>query len=542
MTLKNVTHGPGLLPIHLGPAKLQNSQHTLVHYFDISTISTEIDNLENHYNTLTSTIKEHNQSGNIDNYDKLYRHIYKRVRDKLINLHPRGHYRNKRGLIDGLGTAIKFVTGNMDANDAHRINNILKHLQNNQNTIQEQIRNQYSINNNLIRQFNFTIQNVQYNQIQLKNKILQLGKYVATNSEEISILQIKDLYNQLILTYNTILDLLTEIENSLTFCTLGVIHPSIIKVPDLMSGLLQLIPFFKDQLPFPVNADNMLNYQSIMNVHCQQNKDKIIYFLTIPLEYNIQFELYYLQSVPTLVKGEYFTIIPNFKYLLTNQGSIKPLLDICSTNGMYHCPSKLITTANTTCEANIINGTSTKGCLYTQITTNQNHLELIQHTNQYLGWFTTDSNMEVRCPEEKRILRPLGIFLMKTSGNCDISFNGKILKKNILTVNTPTMVDFQMPQETEVVPKTNLSIELKTLNFKEIPEYQIKPLIQSDFDIKHIYTPSIWTIIIYISIILTITTIIVKRLKRETRPKEPPVPKQVTKNANPLQQPSEVSF
>lgn len=39
--------------------------------------------------------------------------------------------RTKRGLIDGMGHAIKFITGNMDANDAQEINRQIGELQSN---------------------------------------------------------------------------------------------------------------------------------------------------------------------------------------------------------------------------------------------------------------------------------------------------------------------------------------------------------------------------------------------------------------------------
>ena len=119
------------MPIHLGEAKLQKSYHTLVHYYDLSVINNEILELNNHYNIVSKLIHKHqNQYKEIENYDKIFKQTYKSVRDKFTSLFPRN--RNKRGPINGLGTAVKFVTGNMDADDATRINRIVKNLENNQ--------------------------------------------------------------------------------------------------------------------------------------------------------------------------------------------------------------------------------------------------------------------------------------------------------------------------------------------------------------------------------------------------------------------------
>lgn len=54
--------------------------------------------------------------------------------------------RNKRGLVDALGSIIKSISGNLDQNDAINYNNAIKVLQENQNKIILESNNHISLN------------------------------------------------------------------------------------------------------------------------------------------------------------------------------------------------------------------------------------------------------------------------------------------------------------------------------------------------------------------------------------------------------------
>lgn len=66
-----------------------------------------------------------------NNQDNHYlNNLYVHLLGKLSNL-MNHNYREKRGLIDGLGTIIKFIAGNPDANDLNQIQKSIQILQNN---------------------------------------------------------------------------------------------------------------------------------------------------------------------------------------------------------------------------------------------------------------------------------------------------------------------------------------------------------------------------------------------------------------------------
>uniref|UniRef100_A0A6P7GA57 Uncharacterized protein LOC114339659 n=1 Tax=Diabrotica virgifera virgifera TaxID=50390 RepID=A0A6P7GA57_DIAVI len=161
------------------------------------------------------------------NYVNLVEYVKDNIEEKFenLNIHTKLQ-KNKRGIINGFGSIIKAITGNLDAEDGEKINSILEHLKTNEANLQSQINNQYSLSHEIISNFNETIQNIQENEINLKSKILAIKDIVdfQTNLENINYL--KDMFNEIIITYNLILDTMENVQNSITFCKLKTLHPS----------------------------------------------------------------------------------------------------------------------------------------------------------------------------------------------------------------------------------------------------------------------------------------------------------------------------
>lgn len=522
----------------MGPARLQKTEHTLVHYYDLLPIYNELEKLDEHYDNLLESLQQNSTHyREIGNYDKLTVHTRQLIQEKLININPQLIKRNKRGLIDGLGTIIKFVTGNMDANDGIRINKVLKHLENNQHDFQNQILNQYSINDKLIEQFNSTIQKIQHNEILLKSRILQLHHYIKNSIRVSEGLLAKDLYNQMILLYNTILQILIEIENSITFCKIGAMHPSIIKATDLLNELQRISPYYGNQLPFQITPENIINYESLIKVSCHRNNNQINYFLSIPIEHDIPFELYYLEPLPTLIKEKYFTIIPNSRFLLKSEKSIRPLYDRCTKSDIYHCPWNLLMNINTTCEAKILQENKPSNCLYTEIHTKQDHIEPIPFTDKYLGWFNQKQALTLDCPKEKRTINPHGILLIDPEETCKIIFNEQELMPLEKSHGTPMLIEFDVSREQDPIKITNMSIQLETLNLGQLRSNPITPIHMTEDN--DLYTPSIWTILLYTTIIIGCGYFSIKWYIRKFKKKEQP---NENLEMKPTQLPSQASF
>lgn len=162
------------------------------------------------YNNLNfSSINNSFHVRDLENYDKIVLYTQSLISDKInnIKLHSINN-RKKRGLINGLGTLIKTITGNLDATDGEKISKILRHIQGNEHNLANQLKVQYSINSKLVENFNKTVQDIQHNEIVLKSRILQLNTILKAEFNQQDILFAKDLYNQLFILYNAILNIL----------------------------------------------------------------------------------------------------------------------------------------------------------------------------------------------------------------------------------------------------------------------------------------------------------------------------------------------
>ncbi|KAL1493567.1 hypothetical protein ABEB36_009270 [Hypothenemus hampei] len=273
----------------------------------------------------------------------------------------------------------------MDSQDEEKIYKILNHIKSNQNNLQNQLSMQYSVSNDLINNFNKSLENIKYNEILLASRIIQLKTAVEINIKDIEVLHYKDLFNQLIILYNSVLYILQDIENSLMFCKLRTLHPSVIKSIDLFSEISRISHYYKNQLPFAVKFENILDFESLIRLNCKIENMHIIYFLALPIDLEEDFELYHMLPIPTKLESEYRTVIPKTSYLLKSKSNkIRPLSDICTGTTVFQCPKHLLLTNDLLCEEEILLKGTSANCEYSIVHIEQSYYEIIPEINQYL--------------------------------------------------------------------------------------------------------------------------------------------------------------
>lgn len=519
LEIQELTENIGILPINLGPAKLERNTHTLVHYYDIEQLLKQYEKLnQQHINLKVTALSEIKNYKELQNYDQILEFIKYNIRMKIDNIIIYAEpnlQRTKRGLINGLGTVFKYITGNLDAEDGKRYNKILKLLRNNQNKLEEQIKESYSINNQIITNFNNTLLDIQHNEEILKSKIIELATALnGTNFQ--NILFAKNIYDQLIILYNSILNVMQDIENSISFCRLRTLHPSIIKTDDLLIELKRISKFYKSQLSFKPKKENILEIESILKVNCKIEPMRIVYFISIPINYETNFDLYYLYSIPMRYNSEYHTIIPNIKYLLMSNNQIVPLNNMCVRITTYQCPATSPIHYEAICEEEILQRHTSNKCQFTNLNINQNFIEIIPETNNYLVVFPKREEITIKCPDNTEIKTLIGIHLIKDNKNCEILFRNKSLylpgENQGQQIILPR-INFEL----EKSRIANYTIELKPIKLNKISMHQFTPIKEIDIEEEH---PNIWiiTIIIIILIISGIAVIIkIKRIYTKRR-------------------------
>lgn len=190
---------------------------------------------------------------------------------------------------------------------------------------------QNSISTDIINKFNLTIQQISHNEKLLQSEIERIAAIAEQDLKRKNSNFIKDILNQIINMYEIINSILQDIENSITFTRLSIMHPSIIKTVDLFKELVKLEKNIQPgQLPFEVTLQNTLLIEKLIEIECYILNNKITYLLRLPIMYPEIFNYYHLYPIPVYSQSQFKAIIPNNKFLLKSKLYFTFESDICT--------------------------------------------------------------------------------------------------------------------------------------------------------------------------------------------------------------------
>ena len=278
ITLTNLNDSHGLIQFDLGPGRIIERYNNFIHIIrlndyknSIEKISSSIDFLENK-NTIANSVL----------VTKLK---LKELKNKLKTLTP--IKRNRRGLINGLGTVIKCITGNMDENDAISINSQISELQSNEEKFENAFKNQNSLNNELIERLKNVTDHInqQHENIEkfLRNHLTLENNRIDKEENTLNDIQYINLIN-----YN--IDLLSNhisnIAESIVLAKLNVISKFILSHEELEN--------ISKNLPIETISNEQI--YELLGLQAYYNDSNIIFNIKIP--------------IISLEKSRFFHLIP----------------------------------------------------------------------------------------------------------------------------------------------------------------------------------------------------------------------------------------
>jgi len=492
--IKDLGRSGGIIPINLGTAKLETTEHVLTHYYELDDLYNEVENLNSNYSVLANKI--HNSRRlheKLNDLCRFYEHVQDLVSLKISNIKHHGIIRHKRGLINGLGTVIKAITGNLDNDDKERYDKIIEDLNRREQTTQTKLSKQYSVVNQLIANYNETLQTIQFNNDQIKSKFVEIEKII--NHFDGQLILYKEVLHNLQSAINLVFNVLSEIETSISFCKLGVLHPSIISTHILELELNKI----------GVNISDILSYESLIKVQCRIRADKIIYFLTLPVYESNNYHLYYLYSVPWVVDNNYLTVIPRHRYLLKNEehNAILSLSDRCIYNEIYYCNTDLLSYANASCEQQILSSGSTINCPFTKLQLTNNYLSIISDTNYLLAVFPQEDQIQIKSNSHSETVSLKGIHLVEPHAD-SIYYRNTLMSTQLTSVGKPLLLSTSFP-DLSSLNFTHMKLKFDDINMKNLDNFHINlnpmDLQSNDYNWYPSVSPSIWTVTLYIVLI-----------------------------------------
>lgn len=289
--------------------------------------------------------------------------------------------RRRRGIIDGLGTAFKWLTGNLDAADGEHINKCLDQLEADDKQTQNLLKQQIKIVTSTIKNFNASINSLFLHEESINAYITDIRDSINNNTDRIKSnskqLLLLDICEILLEAYQLIENEIRDIEDSISFSKLDVLHPSIIQPSELLSQLHLISQNLKHgTLPMHATLNSLPTLINLIGLNAFQTEKRLVFVLRIPLTSNDVFNLYHLYSIPTKNPNNnlFHLIIPESKYvgistdnrLYIPMHSTENCKAISSTQRL--CKDVIPLTLNDpNCETEVITQVSTKKCNPIQI-------------------------------------------------------------------------------------------------------------------------------------------------------------------------------
>lgn len=394
-------------------------------------------------------------------------------------------HRQKRGLIDAVGSVQKFLFGTLDADDGTYYDSQLRLVTDNLDDSLTLIQEQSQIVRSCVERFNNTIQDAQFNEQLLANKTKELVQEASFVKQKLSTLAAEQLIDEcasrlmyLISKYRSDVESLTD---SILFAKFGSLHPHVIAPNDLIDSLCQAVPKLPHGTSFPVPLDHgqAHNILNMLRLTVYFSAGNLVFLINVPLVRPTTYEYYQVSPLPFLIENNtYGYIKPEEPYFLVDPThvefsvmsdfeltkcykndngrdvvckGINPLLPTSSstlcTASMFYLPTRL----PLSCETRILN---IRSALWQPLATG----------NQWIYCLNNPVKITLQCPRkgsQEITLRDIGIITI-FSPCTGFSPNYILLPKQ--TTSTQLI-------HTTFIPNFNITVEpdlldrLRALNF-----------------------------------------------------------------------------
>ncbi|CAH1101837.1 unnamed protein product [Psylliodes chrysocephalus] len=273
-----------------------------------------------------------------------------------------------------------------------------------------------------------------------------------------------------------------EIENSVTFARLGVLHPTIIKPEKIKSVIKTVLKYHSiDELLFTNSINDTYKYYEILKIYAYYSDSKIVFALHFPIVFPENFSYYHLYSILTLNST---TIIPRNTYLMMNENLYQytslPCINL-KTN--YYCTDDDLADGIETedCIFQLLQlQSNTRRCQRSPIKVSRNVIQQIDESH-YIGIFVNKTKIETKCGRtDFTILQ--GNYLIFIPYQCQIKNENKMFNnENFLSRGQPLLLpEITIPysRNTEEIAEINLKDEpLDEIHLIQARQNQIKPII-----------------------------------------------------------------
>lgn len=262
--------------------------------------------------------------------------------------------RTKRGLINGLGSIIKSISGNLDNNDLLNLEN---KLINNEVLIKHHI----SLTTKALDSFHLILTNVTSQQ-----NIMNVKLHHEAHEQSIELLMI-----ELVFQAETLNDLFKQLNEGIVFAQHNIFHTSIMS-QTLIQKALRTIPETQ-------RIDATIS-QLIPFIKISINFEPLSYILRIPILNKRSFE--YISTVPIIHSQNHHCSYPISQTLQVLKGESVRLVSNCKKLNYFICEEQSLYVPS--CERNLILHQDINSCNFTTVYCPETHTQRISENAIYV--------------------------------------------------------------------------------------------------------------------------------------------------------------
>ncbi|XP_022822053.1 uncharacterized protein LOC111354978 [Spodoptera litura] len=504
ITLESLEDGPGLLPFRLGATKLVTHYHSFLQYIELKDIDDKI-------NLLLDQLSHYKYSLSNDTYmlyelqiDYLSNKLL-RIADHLETLKPG---RVKRGLIDGLGSIIKSVTGNLDQSDAIRYDSAIKTLQNNSNELAEEFNNHISLSKEWMAQHSNIVSKLVENQIKI-NETLRLILDNDAYRDNYLIKYAKFAQYLTILTENIdeVLGELVRIENILAFIHASSTHHSMLSTEVLGHMIQKLVKIYsRDQI---VDLD-IREYYDLIKPGYYYSGSQIVIVFKLPIFATDSFDLYKLSIAPNKFKQ---ALIPPFPLIATNRKGFVYIEAECPKyDNWYLCADKMdhqLRQQPDCIQHLILDQTIDEKCDVMELTLAKASMEELDERH-YVISFPNSTRIHTVCGKEDYITVD-GSYLATVPENCFLyTSEFAITNVNDHVEGRPLKI-MNISYNMDIKPEKMTQLKLKSIDLSRVHDVQYQLMAQPAIRLNQIPDDALYhtTIPFYTLLLLSAFALII---------------------------------
>lgn len=291
ITVESLKDGPGILPFNLGPTRIVSHFHSFVQVINLENVRDRLNSVKQQ---LQDLIPRLNKSLSI--YEPHVKYLENKLDDISEQLGTFEFKRVKRGLIDGLGSIIKSISGNLDYTDALKYDNAIAVLNKYQNNLAAEINHQISLSKQWVSHNANVTDRIVKNQLKIEEAIKSIfDNNARLESDMAQYVHLSQLFLILGDNIDNLSDEFSKLQNLLAFIRAKSNHHSVLNYNTFLS--------MKKRLDILYQPDQILDisfreYFDIIKIGYYYKDNEIILIFKFPIVRPTNYILYKLCLVP----------------------------------------------------------------------------------------------------------------------------------------------------------------------------------------------------------------------------------------------------